>query len=136
VISGPAIAEQARFLSREGEPADAAAVFRAAGRGHPQALALVNRVSAYLARAIHGLAMSYDVERIVIGGGVSAAGDAFWLPLSAQLAALRAQSALAAVMLPPERITVLPAGMNPGVLGALTLAREAAGEVISLVTDP
>ncbi|MFW5943581.1 MAG: ROK family protein [Chloroflexota bacterium] len=134
VASGPAIASQARpFLSPNGPDGagplpSTAAVYEAAQQGHPQAVELIERTSIYISRAIHLLAMTYDVERIVIGGGVTGAGDAFWNPVAAQLAHLRRQSPLAASMLPPERVITLSEEINPGVLGALALAEQAASD--------
>lgn len=132
VASGPAIARQAAALpgltGDLGPQPDAAGVYAAARQGHPQASQLVQRVSGHLARAIHWVAMAYDVERIILGGGVAAAGDAFWSPIAAELQQLREMSTLAHQMLPEERVTTLrhmrgvPEPFNPGVWGALALA--------------
>ncbi|HSM58095.1 MAG TPA: ROK family protein [Candidatus Sulfomarinibacteraceae bacterium] len=134
VASGPAIASSATaFLNTDSRdqnspPLSTAAVYRAAQEGHPQAQELIQQVSIYISRAIHLLAMTYDVERIVLGGGVTGAGDAFWNPVAAQLAHLRRQSPLAASMLPPERVITLSEEINPGILGALALAEQAASD--------
>jgi glucokinase len=137
IVSGPAIARQAAAtpaLTRDlGPQPEPAAVYQAAQEGHVQAAQLVQHVSGHLARAIHWLAMTYDVERIILGGGVAAAGDAFWSPIAAELQQLRRMSALAQKMLPEERVTTLchmrdtpgrdvPRQFNPGVWGALALA--------------
>ena len=66
--------------------------------------------------------MTYDVEQVVLGGGVTRAGTAFEQPLRRALAALRADSPLAAAMLPDEKIVVVPADFNAGVVGAVYLA--------------
>lgn len=132
IVSGPAIARQAAAIpdlaTALGPEPEPAAVYQAAQEGHPQAAKLVQRVSAHLARAIQWLAMTYDVERIILGGGVAAAGDAFWSPIATELQQIRRISSLAQQMLPEGRVTTLrhieglPEDFNPGVWGALSLA--------------
>ena len=60
--------------------------------GDPSATDLVEDVGRRLAWAIHTLVMTYDVERVVVGGGVSHAGEPFERPLRRELARLRAAS--------------------------------------------
>jgi glucokinase len=136
VASGPAIAARAGLPGKDGTPPDTAAVFSAAARGQPRAVVVVEEVAKYLSQTLHWLAMTYDVERIVVGGGVSRAGAALWEPLTAELEKLRAQSTLAATLLPAERVMLLTMTVNPGVFGALALAQKAAGDVLSAVTNP
>ena len=101
---------------------EAPAVYRAAQAGDPQAQALLAYSSALLGRALQWLVMTYDVEKIVLGGGVTGAGAAFLNPVYEALAQLRLQSALAASMLPDAKIVLLPAEYNAGLWGALRLA--------------
>ena len=135
IVSGPAISRQAAAwgegssLGYDGQKLTAAGVYAAAGSGDEQAQRLVQKVSAHLARALHWLVMSYDVEQVVVGGGVAAAGDAFWQPIAAELAGMRRQSALAQSMLPQDKIYLLNGDENPGIWGATILARQAAGSV-------
>jgi len=118
--AGPAIAAQAGTTA-DGRPPTTAEVYSLAASGQPAARAVVERAAGYLARAVYLLAMTYDVERVVLGGGVTRGGAAFEQPLRHALAALRADSALAASMLPDDKIIVLPADLNAGVMGAVRL---------------
>ena len=76
---------------------------------------------AEIAGLLYMLVMTYDVARVVLGGGVTRAGAAFEQPLRHALATLCANSSLAASMLPDEKIIVLPADLNAGVMGAVRL---------------
>lgn len=123
IVSGPAIARQgAAFLP---SPVHPGAVYEAANRGDPRAEALVGRVSAQLARAIQWLIMTYDVEKVVLGGGVTRAGAAFFNPIMEALAHMRRESPLARAMLPATKVVLLPSDYNAGLWGAIRLARQA-----------
>jgi glucokinase len=118
IVAGPAIARQAaQFLS--GATAEELYV---AARQLPAAQALVERVSAHLAQAIHWLMMAYDVDKIVLGGGVSHTGAPFLDPILAALARLSAASPLAQTMLAADNVVLLPPTYNPGLWGAAYLA--------------
>jgi len=122
--AGPAIAASAADLlpGRAGLPLSTGEVYALAAQGDPAAGRVIARASSFLARAVYLLVMTYDVEQVVLGGGVTRAGMAFEQPLRQALAALRADSPLAAAMLPDEKIVVVPAGFNAGVVGAVYLA--------------
>jgi glucokinase len=77
-----------------------------------------------MARAFHHLGVVLDIPTIAIGGGVTAAGSAFFDPLEQALDAVRASSSLAAAVLPPDLVHPLPAGYEPGTWGAVLLARK------------
>jgi glucokinase len=124
VTSGPAIIRLATAVMTTTEPLTVTAVYQAAEAGHPAARAVVEQVSGYLARAIQLLILSYDVEKVVLGGGVAQMGDRFCQPILRELATMRQRSPLADLMLPDERIAYLPAGYNAGVWGGVMLARE------------
>jgi glucokinase len=122
IVAGPAIARQAAgFLPG----AHAGAVYAAAHRGMPQAQQLVRRVSNTLAQAIHWLVMSCDVEKIVLGGGVAAAGPLFLDPVTEALAQLRDLSPLNRMMLSGDSVALLPPTYKPGLWGAVYLAEQA-----------
>lgn len=130
IASGPAISRRAAaFLTLNGQPPTAGDVFAAAADGNEQAQEVVQNCARHLARALHWLVMSYDVERVTVGGGVAKAGAAFWQPIEAELSKLREQSTLASNMLPPQRIHLLETTENPGIWGAIILAYQAAGEL-------
>jgi glucokinase len=120
--AGPAIAAQAAAALPAGAAPDTSEVYALAAQGQPVATEIVDRAAGYLARAVYLLAMTYDVEQIALGGGVTRAGNDFERPLRHALAALRADSPLAATMLPDEAIVVLPAELNAGLIGAVYLA--------------
>ncbi len=120
--AGPAIAAYAAgVVPADGEPLDAARVYELAGAGEPAAARVVARAASYLARGVYLLVMSYDVDKVVLGGGVTRAGMAFERPLRDALAALRADSPLAASMLPEAKVAVVPSDFNAGVIGAVYL---------------
>ena len=57
--------------------------------------------------------MTYDVQRVVVGGGVSHAGPAVRGPLRRELERLRAGSDLAGELLPADIVDVLPPEPKP-----------------------
>lgn len=133
-VSGPAIARRAREALATGRPSllstvdpdalDARDVYRAATDGDALACELVEDVGRRLAWAIHLLVMAYDVDRVVLGGGVSHAGDTFVQPIYTELERLRAGSPLAREQLAPGVVELLPAGADAGAWGAVSIARQ------------
>lgn len=130
LAAGPAIArlgEQAA-ASREGtllrnyRPVTAEAVYAAARQGGEAALEITRKVGRYLALAIQQLVMAYDVELIVLGGGVSRDGDAFLQPILQEVERMRCDSALAHEMLQPGMIRLLPPDYGAGTWGAVVMA--------------
>ncbi len=141
LASGTAIARQAREQMRPanqglnvaGAPGSlvditAETVFEAAGIGDLIAIGIIQQTARYLARAIQMLIMFYDVEKVVLGGGVSQAGPAILVPLLIELATLRSQSTLATQMLADDKIILLPAGYNAGAWGAIKMLTEKEGD--------
>ena len=124
IVSGPAIMRQLRIAEPQKQIQHAGDVYRAAATGHPTAQKVVQHVSTHLARAIQWLIMTYDVEKVVIGGGVSRCGQLFLAPILQELARLRQQSSLAAELLLDEKLHLIPADFNPGLWGAVHLARQ------------
>ena len=105
--------------------ASAEGVFAAAARGDDVAAEVVESTGAAIAWGIHLLALAYDVERIVLGGGVSHAGEPFMAPIWRELDRYRAVSPLAAEVLRPNLVQLLPPGADAGAWGAVTIARDA-----------
>lgn len=134
VASGPALVQRAHEAVQSGmdtplrgqEPLTAAAVYAAAQAGDAVAQDLTLDVARHLAQAIQHLALAYDIECVVLGGGSARAGAAFFEPLFAEIAWLRAQSPLARLALQPEMIHLLPPDYEAGAWGAVTLAAERA----------
>jgi glucokinase len=136
VAAGPAIASYAEKIVSMGqstsladmEPLDSRAVYQAYAAGDLAAGRIVHRVSSYLARAIHGMLMAYDVNLLVLGGGVTGENNLFLEPILEELHRMCLQSELADLLLTEEKITLLPKGMNPGAWGAIDLAEKGLAE--------
>jgi glucokinase len=130
VASGPAVARIAAEAVAGGAdtslPADptTADVYRAAMSGDPTARAVVDRSATHLAAAVRGLALAFGVARIVVGGGVTHAGEAFARPLADALERERAGSILIARALPSAAVRVLDDDRPLGAFGAAAVARE------------
>ena len=116
--SGPSIARRAGATS-------AVDVYAAAAAGDDGARDLVEDVGRRLAWAVHLLVMAYDVERVVIGGGVSHAGRGFGDPIHRELARMRAASPIASELLPADIVEILPSEAEAGAWGAVAVARNA-----------
>lgn len=127
--AGPAVARiladelRAHGSSSLGMEASSADLFRAAGAGDALACRIANRVGAHLARAIRAIVLSFGVERIVIGGGLSRAGEPLLRPILAALERERAASALVRDAVRPECIELLAPGSDAGARGAVLVAR-------------
>lgn len=86
LASGPAMEREGRAaLVRTGravpENFSAKSVFDAAEAGEEWAVETRARCVAQLGRGIAAMVCAYDVERVVVGGGVALAGDALFVPL-------------------------------------------------------
>lgn len=128
MAAGPAIARLAYEVVTSGvitslrPEATAEDVYRAAEAGDKVAIAITQKVGRYLAQAIQQLVMLYDVERVVLGGGVSRAGVTFLNPILESLERLRMQSDLAHEMIRPGMITLLEPDYDAGAWGAVAIA--------------
>jgi glucokinase len=137
LASGPAIARLADDAIRSGRQSTLATcptitaidVHAAAATGDALAAEIVADAGRALARAIHGLVMTYDVERVIVGGGVAGAGRPFLASIETALDTTRASSELAAEMLEPGIVELLPDGSDTGAWGAITVARSIDGSV-------
>jgi glucokinase len=131
LASGPAIARfaaDAVGAGRQSSLADcstitAVDVYAAAASGDALGAEIVAAAGRALARATHGLVMTYDVQRVIVGGGVAGAGPAFLTSIETELDAIRAASELATDMLEPGIVQLLPGGSDTGAWGAVTVAR-------------
>ena len=124
--SGPSIARRATAAGMEA--GSAKDVYAAAAGGDNTARELVDDVGRRLAWAVHLLVMAYDVDHVVVGGGVSHAGSAFSEPIHRELERMRAVSSQAGELLPAHIVEVLPPEAEPGAWGAVAVA--------SAVRDP
>jgi predicted NBD/HSP70 family sugar kinase len=119
VASGPAI-DRAWPKGLDGNAATA--LFAAAAGGDPAAEKVAGRIAGYLTMALTWLAAAYDTERIVIGGGVSDAGDTFLSAIRDRINRQAALSDLAARRLSPEQVTLAQREDPPGPRGAAVIA--------------
>ena len=119
VAAGPAIA---RAWPRGRDGSAATALFSAAAGGDPAAEKVAGRIAGYLTTALTWLAAAYDTERIIIGGGVSDAGDTFLSAIRDRIDRQAALSDLAARRLRPEQVTLALREDPPGPRGAAVLA--------------
>jgi len=128
VAAGPAVARMAEAALGRGEATeltatDAEAVYRAAAAGDAVALAIADQVGIHLARAVRALVLSYGVDRVVIGGGLSRAGEPFLRPILAELEREQAASPLISHALTPNPVELLPRESDAGAWGAVVVAR-------------
>ena len=98
------------------------AVFAAAAGGDERAAEAVRRVVGRLAVGIANLVTVLWPERVVVGGGVAAAGEGLFRPLRAAVAA-------SAPLVDPAAYEIVPAALGPaaGSIGAALWAQERTG---------
>jgi glucokinase len=108
-------------ISRLGGRPSPQAVFAAAAAGDQRAAAAVEAVAGRLAAGIANMVTVLWPERVVIGGGVAAAGEQLLGPLRRAVAA-------AAPLVDPDAYEIVPAALGPsaGAIGAALWARERA----------
>ncbi|MCA9924740.1 MAG: ROK family protein [Anaerolineales bacterium] len=130
IAAGPAIVRQALAADPTiGTPTPldeitAGHVYAAAQSGNKAAQQVIQYVSGTISRTIQWLIMSYDVDKLLLGGGVSRAGEAFLQPILKELSHLRMQSTLAKEMLLDDKVALIPQAYNAGVWGAILLAEQ------------
>jgi glucokinase len=109
-------------LCRLGGRATPEAVYAAAAAGDERAAAGVAAVIGRLAVGIANLVTVLWPERVVVGGGVAAAGDRLFGPLRAAVVA-------AAPLVDPAAYEIVPAALGPGAgaIGAALWAAEGPG---------
>lgn len=128
LASGPSIARRAREALvtgrvsglREIPDTTAADVVRLARAGDPVAMEVWDATVKYLGLGVAAIVTILAPERVVLGGGVTAAGDFLFESLRREV---RQRVRLVAV----ESIPILPAalGRNVGILGAAAVALQA-----------
>ena len=104
-------------------PADptAADVFAAAAAGDLVAGRIVDRAAGAIARMVHELVLAYDVELVVIGGGISRAGDPLLERIQAGLDRIGAPSPFAAELLAETDVRLIGPDHDVGTRGAIAL---------------
>jgi glucokinase len=103
----------ARAIAEDGGQPTVEAVIAAAEDGDPRARAAVARAAGYLGIALANAIVILSPDRVVIGGGIAAAGEALLEPIRAEV---RRRVWLA----PAERIEIVPGelGSGAGAIGA------------------
>jgi len=126
-VAGPAIVARALAAGLDvGTSAGdlrATDVLRAAADGDPDAVAIADDVGRVLAGVAHGLILAYDVPRVVFGGGVTAAGDAFLAPILRELERRREASPFLRDLLAPGAVGTVDPGLDAACRGAVAIAR-------------
>ena len=134
-ISAAAVSGEPTTLASLADPT-AADVFAAAAAGDLAAGRIVDRAAAAIARMVHELVLSYDVELVVIGGGISRAGSPLLERVQAGLDRIGAPSPFAAELLAETDVRLVGSDHDVGTRGAIALlapdpkgvvAREAVG---------
>jgi len=129
IAAGPALDSLAADMARSGSGALAAMlaegrepggadVVEAARGGDPESLALLARIAGRLALGVANMIHTFDPDEVVIGGGVSAAGELLLAPLL---------EAVEPLILPgigtATTIRLARHGNDAGAIGAALLAR-------------
>lgn len=97
-------------------------VCQAARQGNPVAREIFEEIGSYIGLGVHMLIMLYDPELVVLGGGVTGAGDLLLNPIRRELKRLATWSYVAKEMLKPEMVRLTALGRDVGILGAAALA--------------
>ena len=119
--SGSAI--DALWPSRTGRPAPAE-LFEAADAGDPRAIEIRQDFIGAVAAAVRVLVLTCDVDRIVIGGGVSSLGAPLLDALVAELDRQALTSPFLAGAGISQRVRLAPLGVPVGAVGAALVGRE------------
>jgi predicted NBD/HSP70 family sugar kinase len=118
--SGSAL--DAAWPSTDGRPSPAL-VFEAAAAGDAVAVALRDRFAWAVGSAVRILVLTCDVDRVVVGGGVSGIGEPLLEVVRAALERESSVSPFLASLDLPARVSLSPAGVPVGALGAALVGR-------------
>ena len=131
LAAGPAIAARAANKLQAGRPSilsqlptdslTAEDIFHAATQQDELALETVKEAGYYLAFAIQFLALAYDPQVVVLGGGVPQAGEVFLRPVRQSLEHLAAENWVFGELYHPDFVQVTKLGTDIAVLGAAAL---------------
>lgn len=102
-------------------------LFAAATQGDPVAQAFRDEVATYLAAAVRFLALTVDVERVILGGGVADVGEPLRLAVSEALDRQAETSPFLRELALGRRLTVVPPDQPVAAIGAALLIRAPGG---------
>jgi glucokinase len=130
LASGPAIAARATAKLATGGKSSLASlaeisaedVFEAGGQGDRLAGETIQEVAGYVAFVLQFLALAYDPQVIVLGGGIPLAGDQFIDPVQKALAKQASENWVFREMYSPDLVQVTKMGADIAVIGAAALA--------------
>ena len=91
----------------------------------------MDAAAAAIARMTHELVLAYDVEQVVIGGGISRAGAPLLERIQNGLARIAAPSAFAAELLAETDVRLAGSDHDIGTRGAIALLDPVAKEVVA-----
>lgn len=123
LASGAAISRQ---WPTDQNTSPAASMFEAADNGSAEAMELRQQLGRHLAMAAYLLTVTYDIDRIVIGGGVAELGPALLVQIRDQLDKMGTESGFVASLAIGRRLSLCPPGAV-GPVGAAVLAAEDLG---------
>jgi glucokinase len=123
MASGSAVARQ--WPSDHPRPVQA--LFEAADKGDPQAIAVRARLLENVAAAVRVLVLTVDVDTVVIGGGLSSLGEPLLTGVSAVLSSWAATSPFIASLSLTERVQLVPASYSAAAVGAALVGVASAG---------
>ncbi|MFK7802569.1 MAG: ROK family protein [Anaerolineae bacterium] len=124
-ISGPGLMRQA--LEAGCNASTPAELFSMADSGSEKAKVILQNMFHHLARAIQWIALTFDINKVVLGGGITQIGESFECNLRQSVAILREQSKVAQLLLTDDKLIVLPKSHNPGLWGATHLVKNMTG---------
>ena len=109
----------------------AVSIFAAAAENDPHAQAIIDHAGVMLGRGLQHLIMTYDPDKIIIGGDISYAGDPFLKSIFREWRRQQATSPLAANLLQEAKLELAPINHNFGTWGGIALVRRHATQVHS-----
>lgn len=132
IVSGPAILQRVEEKIKAGTTSSLGPLFlkghptlkeiyQASANGDPAAMEATHEVAHYLAIAIQYLALAYDPQRLILGGGVVYSSPLFIDYLMRAVNQLAKESWVFRDLLTPDFIQLTSLGANIGILGAAAL---------------
>ena len=126
MASGSAVARQ----WPTDEPKPVRALFAAADAGDALAIEVRARLVDNVAAAVRLLVLTVDVDDVVIGGGLSSLGDVLLGDVRTVLERWAADSDFLASLQLPERVALVPSGVNAAAIGAALVGEAALAEPV------